>query len=99
MSEMTDSHSKSSGRNPRWYERSASNVTARKGKGETETLQLMEIVVARENMLGAYKQVVTNKGAAGVDNMTVEELMPYLRRHWAGIKHSDCLIQWVSCHY
>lgn len=46
----------------------------------------MEIVVARENMLRAYKQVKANKGAAGVDNMRVEELMPYLRKHWAGIK-------------
>lgn len=86
MAEKPDSHSKSSGRNPRWYERSASNVTARREKGETGTSRLMEIVVARENMLRAYNQVKANKGAAGVDNMTVEELMPHLRKHWAGIK-------------
>ena len=86
MAGMPDTRSTSSGRNPRWIERSASSVTARRGKGETETSQLMEMVVARGNMLRAYKQVMANKGAAGVDSMTVEELMPYLRKHWAGIK-------------
>jgi RNA-directed DNA polymerase len=39
---------------------------------------MMEAVVERENMLRAYKQVVGNKGAAGVDGMTVEELKPFL---------------------
>jgi len=86
MAEMPDTRSTSSGRNPRWIERSASSVTARRENGGTETSRLMEIVVARENMLKAYKQVMANKGAAGVDNMTVEELMPHLRKHWAGIK-------------
>ena len=37
-------------------------------------------------MLRAYQQVVGNKGAAGVDEMTVEELKPHLQKHWARIK-------------
>jgi RNA-directed DNA polymerase len=47
---------------------------------------LMEAVVARENLLDAYARVMSNKGAAGVDEMTVEQLKPYLQRHWAQIK-------------
>lgn len=86
MAEMPESGLKESGRNPREYKRSVSRVTARKEETETETLQLMEQVVVRENMLRAYKQVMANKGAAGVDNMTVEQLMPYLQKHWARIK-------------
>ena len=86
MAEMPDTRSTNSGRNPRGIERSASNVTARREKSGTGTSRLMETVVARGNMLRAYKQVKANKGAAGVDSMTVEELMPYLRKHWAGIK-------------
>ena len=46
----------------------------------------MEAVVARENLLKAYAQVMGNKGAAGVDQMTVEQLKPYLQKHWAQIK-------------
>jgi RNA-directed DNA polymerase len=46
----------------------------------------MEAVVARENMLRAYEQVVSNKGAAGIDGMTVEQLKPYLQERWVKIK-------------
>jgi RNA-directed DNA polymerase len=46
----------------------------------------MEAVVERENMLRAYKRVVNNKGAAGVDAMGVDQLKPYLQVHWQRIK-------------
>jgi RNA-directed DNA polymerase len=46
----------------------------------------MEAVVARENLLKAYAQVMRNKGAAGIDGMSVEQLKPYLQAHWAQIK-------------
>jgi len=46
----------------------------------------MEAVVERENMLNAYRRVVGNKGAAGVDAMSVDELKPYLQTHWEHIK-------------
>jgi len=49
-------------------------------------LQLMEAVVARENLLDAYSRVMSKKGAAGVDEMPVEQLKPYLQEHWAQIK-------------
>lgn len=47
---------------------------------------LMEAVVDRENMRAAYKRVVGNKGAAGVDDMSVDELKPYLDLEWSRIK-------------
>jgi hypothetical protein len=37
----------------------------------------MEAVVERGNMLIAYQRVMKNKGAAGVDGLTVEELKPF----------------------
>lgn len=46
----------------------------------------MEEVVCRENMLAAYQRVVGNKGAPGVDGMTVDELMPMLRERWQAIR-------------
>ena len=47
---------------------------------------IIEQMVERANMLTAYKKVCSNKGSPGIDKMTVEELMPYLRKHWAVIK-------------
>lgn len=46
----------------------------------------MEAVVERENMTAAWKRVRKNKGAPGVDGMTVEALLPYLRENWPRIK-------------
>ena len=49
---------------------------------------LMEQVVAAENMRAALKRVEQNKGAAGVDGMTVKQLRPWLLRHWRTLKQS-----------
>ena len=47
---------------------------------------LIDQVVSRENLIRAHKRVVRNKGAAGVDGMTVNDLMPYCREHWSRIR-------------
>lgn len=60
----------------------ASRGTARRGYSGPETVQLMEAVVERGNMQAAFKRVKANKGAAGVDGMTVDELPAYLREQW-----------------
>lgn len=52
----------------------------------SEELSLMAQVLERNNLLQALKQVVRNKGVAGVDGMTVEELPDYLKQHWPDIK-------------
>jgi len=46
----------------------------------------MEIILERGNMFKALKRVRENKGAPGVDNMTVNQLLGYLKRHWPKIK-------------
>ena len=46
------------------------------------TEALMEQILDRENLLNALKRVQANKGAPGVDGMTVDELPAYLREHW-----------------
>jgi RNA-directed DNA polymerase len=47
---------------------------------------LWEAIFERENMLTALKRVESNKGAPGIDGMTVEELKPYLKEHWIEIR-------------
>lgn len=59
---------------------------ARRDKTEEGSPSLIEEALRRENLMAAYERVVRNGGAAGVDGMTVEELMPHCREHWARIR-------------
>jgi RNA-directed DNA polymerase len=45
-----------------------------------------QVVVERENLKQALAQVKRNKGAAGVDGMTVGDLPAYLKEHWLTIR-------------
>jgi group II intron reverse transcriptase/maturase len=45
------------------------------------TDDLFERIFQRDNLNGAYKRVKANKGAGGVDKMSVDELLPYLKEH------------------
>jgi group II intron reverse transcriptase/maturase len=49
---------------------------------------LLEEVLRRENLQGAYQRVRSNNGAAGVDGMTVKELPAYLRQEWPRIREA-----------
>ena len=49
-------------------------------------MELMEKILSRENMLSALKAVKRNKGAAGIDKVTVGELDEYFRRNWTEMK-------------
>lgn len=60
--------------------------TAREESSGHEALTLIEQVVRRENLVAAHARVVRNGGAPGVDGMTVDDLMPYCRQHWARIR-------------
>jgi len=46
----------------------------------------MEAVVEGENLKQALAQVKRNKGAAGIDGMSVDELAAYLKKHWPMIR-------------
>ncbi|WP_334073196.1 group II intron reverse transcriptase/maturase [Paenibacillus sp. A14] len=47
---------------------------------------LLEKMLERENLLMAYKKVVQNGGAPGVDSVTVTELQAYLKTQWEVVK-------------
>src|ERR1700731_3279974 len=50
------------------------------------TSQIMEEVCERENLKEALRQVRRNKGSAGVDGMTVDQLGAYLKPTWPAIR-------------
>jgi group II intron reverse transcriptase/maturase len=47
---------------------------------------MWERIFSRGNLMVALERVQANKGAAGVDGMTVEELPAHLRAHWVSIR-------------
>jgi group II intron reverse transcriptase/maturase len=51
-------------------------------------VELLEKILLRDNLNEAYKRVCANKGASGVDGVSVEELCGYLRGHKAEILES-----------
>jgi len=48
--------------------------------------ELLGRVVERDNLRRALKQVRRNKGAPGIDGMSVDELPEHLVHHWEAIK-------------
>src|SRR3974390_1659501 len=50
------------------------------------TRRTMEDVCERANLKEALRQVRDNKGSAGVDRMTVDQLGDYLKQHWPAIR-------------
>ena len=48
---------------------------------ERNGADLLERVLDRDNLNKAYKRVKANKGASGVDGMTVNEALPWLKEH------------------
>lgn len=53
---------------------------------KAESASLMERVVDPVNMEGAYRKVVANKGAPGVDSMTVHQLAGHLKQYWPTLR-------------
>jgi RNA-directed DNA polymerase len=61
-------------------------VAKQSSESPTQTDSLMEEVCQRDNLWKALKRVQANKGAPGVDGMTVRGLPKYLKRHWPKIR-------------
>ena len=54
------------------------NLTVNRG---VTAMELIEVITSKENLNRAYKKVVENKGAGGIDEMTVKELGDYIREN------------------
>jgi RNA-directed DNA polymerase len=47
---------------------------------------LIEEVCERSNLIKAWKRVRANKGSPGVDGLTIDDALGYLREHWSTIR-------------
>ena len=61
-------------------------MAEREAESKASSDQLMEEVCERRNCAQALAQVKSNKGSAGIDGMTVEQLPKYLKKHWPTIR-------------
>ena len=48
--------------------------------------QLLEEILARDNMMSAYKKVKANGGTSGIDGVTTKDVRNYLVKNWSSIR-------------
>ena len=68
--------------------RTGSSSAAHPTESTADTERMMEEVVERNNLMAALKKVRSNKGAPGVDGMTVHKLGSHLKERWPAIRES-----------
>ena len=74
--------------------REAHSMLSRRNESACGENSLLERVLDKRNLYQAYKQVFANKGAAGIDGMTVDDLLPWL------VENADELINRIRlCKY
>ncbi|MFH1772417.1 MAG: group II intron reverse transcriptase/maturase [Candidatus Omnitrophota bacterium] len=84
--EKFESKPEGSRRNLRVSGHGVANVTSRRDNPIPKAENLMEAVVEDKNVGKALHRVEANKGTAGIDNMSVEQLRPYLHKYWPILK-------------
>jgi len=56
--------------------------------GDPQEPTMMERILAPENLAEAWKRVKANKGAPGIDGMTIEAFPAFCRKHWSRIRQA-----------
>jgi len=84
----TEAEVQGAGRNSSTGHRGAEDCAATSEQTKSEDHSLMERVVERSNLWLAYQRVISNKGAPGVDGLTVSELKEWLKVHWPSVKQA-----------
>ena len=66
----------------------AQSAEAREGRERDGARTLLDEILDRDNLNQAYKKVKSNKGAPGIDGMTVDAALPWLMEHGKEFKRS-----------
>lgn len=88
QAQATAASGRGDGRYPSGLHDDAEISTAADGQTKAEVPLTMEAVITRENLMLACQRVVENKGAAGVDNLSVAELKPWLKKNWPSVRQA-----------
>lgn len=73
------------GKGKRQEQETAAGQMETQGSAQHEG-KVWETIFCRDNLFAALARVKENRGAPGIDGMTVEELPDHLRAHWEGIR-------------
>ncbi len=84
--EKFESKPEGSRRNLRVSGYGVASVTPKRDNPIPKAENLMEAVVDDKNVEKALRRVEANKGAAGIDKMSVEQLRPHLHKNWPALK-------------
>ncbi|MEO0415315.1 MAG: group II intron reverse transcriptase/maturase [Verrucomicrobiota bacterium] len=62
------------------------NQTAEETEPKVLNETLLEQVLGEDNVRSAYRAVLANRGAPGIDHLTTTDLGPHLKKYWPGLK-------------
>ncbi|MBR9902715.1 MAG: group II intron reverse transcriptase/maturase [Gammaproteobacteria bacterium] len=82
----TVTHPEGQGQYPEFRPVSVETTPASLSWTKAESASLLEQVVDPENMERAYRKVISNKGASGVDGMMVHSLANHLKQYWLTLR-------------
>ncbi|MDS1891885.1 maturase, partial [Escherichia coli] len=88
QAQATATSGRGDGQYPSGLHDGAEISTAAGGQTKAEVPLTMEAEITRENLMLAYQRVVENKGTAGVDNLSVAELKPWLKKNWRSVRQA-----------
>lgn len=88
QAQATAASGRGDGQYPSGLHDGAEISTAAGGQTKAEVPLTMEAVITRENLMLAYQRMLENKGAAGVDNLCVAELKPWLKKNWSSVRQA-----------
>lgn len=86
MNQKTHTTSEGRQRNSQEYDAVRQTHSTSLDNSHQNEQHLMQAVVEQENMRLAFKRVIANKGAPGIDGMTVDDLKPWLIENWLRVK-------------
>ena len=66
--------------------RAAAGTHRALNQDEATTIELLEAVLASDNLARAWKRVKANKGAPGIDGVTVQDWPAHARAHWPALR-------------
>jgi RNA-directed DNA polymerase len=66
---------------------SPASERVRNGKPEVKE-EMLERILSKDNLNLAYKKVKSNRGSPGIDGMTVEEMLPFLKQQGESLRQS-----------
>lgn len=84
--EKAGNEGKLEGQNPKGDTFGTSSIATKKEYTDPQEQHIMEVVLEYANIETALKRVIGNRGASGIDGITVGELRTYFSDHWQRIQ-------------